>query len=201
MLEAYGDAFTRLFTPPFLPILALLLGTALGLISGAMPAGGLPVLVVMLGFAYHMDPYIAIPIVIGHLAVAGTTDPIPCILMGIPGSASAQATILDGYPMAKNGQAGQALSAAYFASLIGGLIGALGLALIIPVARPVLNLFGSSEFFMMSLLGVAIVGIVSSGAVVKGLLAATFGLSLALIGFDVIAGVPRGTFGIDYLWA
>ncbi len=200
MLEAYGSAFGILFTPPFLPLLALLLGTGLGLISGAMPAGGLPVLVVMLGFAYHLDPYIAIPIVIGHMAVNGTTDPIPCILMGIPGSSSAQATILDGYPMAKQGMAGQALAAAYFASLLGGLIGALGLALVIPLARPIINFFGSPEFFMMALLGIAIVGIVSSGALVKGLLAGAFGLSLGLVGFDSIAGIPRGTLGIDYLW-
>src|SRR6266508_1289518 len=200
MLEAYGDALTRLFTPPFLPFLALCLGVTLGLISGAMPAGGLPVAVVMLGFAYHMDPFLAIPIVIGHLAVFGTTDPIPCILMGIPGSASAQATILDGYPMAKQGMAGRALSAAYFASLLGGLIGALGLALMMPVARTVLNLFGSPEFFMMSLLGVAIVGVVSSGALVRGLLGAAFGLAIATVGFDIVAGIPRATFGIDYLW-
>lgn len=200
MLEAYGDAFTRLFTPPFLPFLALCLGVTLGLISGAMPAGGLPVAVVMLGFAYHLDPFIAIPIVIGHLAVAGTTDPIPCILMGIPGSSAAQATILDGYPMAKQGLAGRALSAAYFASLLGGLIGALGLVLLIPVAREIINLFGSPEFFMMSLLGVAIVGIVSSGALVRGLLGAAFGLAIATIGFDPVAGIPRATFGLDYLY-
>ncbi len=102
--------------------------------------------------------------------------------------------------MAKQGMAGQALSAAYFASLLGGLIGASGLALVIPLARPIVNFFGSPEFFMMALLGIAIVGIVSSGALVKGLLAGAFGLSLGLVGFDSIAGIPRGTLGIDYLW-
>src|SRR6266508_1077494 len=133
MIEALGSATAHLFTPWVM--LALIAGTGLGLITGALPAGAnLPVLVVMMGFAFHLDPFIAVAVVIGHLAVNGTTDPIPCILMGIPGSASAQATILDGYPMARKGLAGRALSAAYMASMIGGIIGALCLLTSLPIA-------------------------------------------------------------------
>jgi TctA family transporter len=198
MLEAAASAFNHLFT--FLPMLALVVGTFFGLISGAMPGGSLPFLVVLMGFAFHLDPYIAIPLAIGHMAVTSTTDAIPCILMGIPGSASAQATILDGYPMAKQGRAGEALAAAYFASLLGGIIGAIALAASLPVARALLRLFGSPEFFLMGLIGIAMVGIVSSGALVKGLLAGTLGLAIAMVGFDPISGVPRATFGIQYLW-
>lgn len=198
MIEAYADAFAHLLTP--LPMLALIAGVLLGVVSGAMPAGGLPVLIVLMGFAYHMDPYIAIPLAIGHMAAVPTTDAIPCILLGMPGSATAQATILDGYPMAKKGLAGEALAAAYFASLLGGLVGAIGLAASLPVARSLLKLFGAPEFFLLGIVGICVVGVVSSGALVKGLLAALFGLAISMVGFDEVVGMPRATFGIQYLW-
>lgn len=193
------DAVGHLFTPYIFG--SLVLGVGLGLITGALPAGAnLPVLVVLMGFALHLDPFVGVAIVIGHLAVAGTTDPIPCILMGIPGSAAAQATVLDGHPLARQGRAGYALSVAYTASLMGGLIGAIGLLLSIPVARQVLRVFGSPEFFILGLMGIAVVGIVSSGAFLRGLLAGCLGLTLALVGTDPVRGVTRATFGWDFLW-
>jgi putative tricarboxylic transport membrane protein len=199
MFEPGLDALSHLATPAIFG--ALVLGVALGLITGALPAGAnLPVLIVLMGFAFHLDPFIGVAIVIGHLAVAGTTDPIPCILMGIPGSASAQATVLDGYPLARKGRAGYALSVAYTASLMGGLIGATGLLLSIPVARQVLRVFGSPEFFLLGLMGIAVVGIVSSGALLRGLLAGCLGLTLALVGTDPVRGVTRATLGWEFLW-
>ena len=65
MLDAYATAITGLFQP--LPMLALFGGVILGLISGALPGGGLPTLIVLLGFAYYMDPYVALPLAIGFL--------------------------------------------------------------------------------------------------------------------------------------
>jgi putative tricarboxylic transport membrane protein len=193
------DALQHLATPTIFA--SLVLGVGLGLITGALPAGAnLPVLVVLMGFAFHLDPFVGVAIVIGHLAVGGTTDPIPCILMGIPGSASAQATVLDGYPLARKGRAGYALSVAYTASLMGGLIGAAGLLLSIPVARQVLKVFGSPEFFILGLMGIAVVGIVSSGALLRGLLAGCLGLTLALVGTDPVRGVTRATLGWEFLW-
>jgi TctA family transporter len=198
LIDAYIDAAGKLFT--LWPLLALAGGVAIGLINGALPAGGsIPLLIILMGFAYGMDPYVAIPLVIGAMAVNGTTDPIPCILLGIPGSASAQATILDGHPLARQGRAGYALSAAYASSLIGGLIGAAALALFVPVARSFLSLFGSVEFFVLSLIGIAIVGVVSTGAFIKGLLGAVFGLAIALIGVDPITGTERLVL-VEYLW-
>jgi TctA family transporter len=198
LIDAYFDAAAKLFT--LWPMLALILGITIGLINGALPAGGsIPLLVILMGFAYGMDPAVAIPLVIGAMAVNGTTDPIPCILLGIPGSASAQATILDGHPLAQQGRAGYALSVAYTSSLIGGLIGAVALALFVPVARSFLTLFGSVEFFALALIGIAIVGVVSTGAMIKGLLGAAFGLAIALIGVDPITGTER-LVAVEYLW-
>jgi TctA family transporter len=198
LIDAYFDAAAKLFS--LWPFLALILGITIGLINGALPAGGsIPLLVILMGFAYGMDPAAAIALVIGAMAVNGTTDPIPCILLGIPGSASAQATILDGHPLAQKGRAGYALSVAYTSSLIGGLIGAVALALFVPVARSFLTLFGSVEFFALALIGIAIVGVVSTGALIKGLLGAAFGLAIALVGVDPITGTER-LVAVEYLW-
>lgn len=198
MLEAMVDAAGRLFSPG--PLLAMLVMLPISLISGMMPGGNLPIAVIVLGFAGYMDPWITVTAVVFFLAASDITEPVPSILMGIPGARSAQATILDGYPMAQKGLAGVALGASYTCTLVGGIIGALALLLALPISRELLRLFGSAEFFLLSLLGLLCVAIVSSGAFVKGVLTATFGLAIAMIGFSPITGVVRANFGLDYLW-
>jgi TctA family transporter len=165
-----------------------------------MPGGNLPIAVIVLGFAGYLDPWITVTAVVFFLAASDITEPVPSILMGIPGARSAQATILDGYPMAQKGLAGVALGASYMCTLVGGIIGALALLLALPISRELLRLFGSAEFFLLSLLGLLCVAIVSSGAFVKGVLTASFGLAIAMIGFSPITGVVRANFGLDYLW-
>ena len=198
MLEAMVDASARLFSPG--PLLAMLIMLPISLISGMMPGGNLPIAVIVLGFAGYLDPWITVTAVVFFLAASDITEPVPSILMGIPGARSAQATILDGYPMAQKGLAGVALGASYTCTLVGGIIGALALLLALPISRELLRLFGSAEFFLLSLLGLLCVAIVSSGAFVKGVLTATFGLAIAMIGFSPITGVVRANFGLDYLW-
>jgi TctA family transporter len=199
MFDAALIAAQHLFSP--LVFLSVVAGTVMGLIVGAMPIGGnLPLVVVLMGFAFVLDPYIAMGMVVAKMAVNGTTDPIPAILLGIPGSASCQATVLDGYPLARRGLAGRALAAAYMSSLIGGLFGAVSFLAIIPFARFLIQQFGSAEFFLLGLIGISMVGIVSSGALVKGLLAGAFGLGIALIGTDPVLGLPRATFGSEFLY-
>ena len=198
---AAADGANRLFGawPPW-PIIALVLMIPIAIASGLMPGGGLPFLVVVLAFATELDAFIALPLVIGYMAANDLTEPIPSILLGIPGARSSQATILDGYPLARQGHAGYALGASYTSSLIGGIIGGVALLAVLPFARELLRYFGSSEFFLLSLLGIASVGIVSAGAVVKGLLTACLGLFIGMIGFVNIAQETRATFGIDYLY-
>jgi TctA family transporter len=198
MLDALAKAFEHLLSPGAL--LAFFGMIPLALLSGVMPGGNLPVTVVVLGFATHLDPIVAIVLVIARIAMSDITEPVPSILMGVPGARAAQATILDGYPMSRKGLAGIALGASYVTTLVGGIIGALVLLATIPVARKILLIFGSPEFFLVGLLGVASVAVVSSGAMIKGLLTAAFGFAIALIGFSPIGGVVRTTFGIGYLW-
>lgn len=198
MLEAAVDAAQRLFSPG--PLLVMLIMLPISLISGMMPGGNLPVAVIVLGFAGYFDPWITVTAVVFFLAASDITEPVPSILMGIPGSRSAQATILDGYPMAQRGEAGIALGASYMCTLVGGVIGAIALLLALPLSRELLRLFGSAEFFLLSLLGLLCVAIVSSGAFVKGMLTASFGLAIAMIGFSPVTGAVRADFGIEYLW-
>lgn len=198
MLEAAGSALGHILTP--LPFLALTVGVLIGMVSGALPGGGVPGLIILLGFAYHMDPWVAIPLAIGMWSTVPTTDTIPAVLLGIPGSTSGQATILDGHAMARKGQAGVALSAAYFGSMIGGVLGAIFLFVTLPFARPLVNTFGSAEFFIMGMVTIAVVGVLSSGALFKGLAVGAIGLLISTVGFDTINGIPRATFGIDFLY-
>src|SRR3546814_3385986 len=77
----------------------------------------------LLPFTYAMDPHTALAFLIGMWAVTPTADTIPSILIGVPGAAGSAATVMDGYPMARRGEAGRALGASYTASLIGGVFG------------------------------------------------------------------------------
>ncbi len=198
MLEAAGEALAQLAS--WQVMLALFVGVTVGVLNGAMPGGAVPSLVVLLGFAYGLDPYIALPLAIGMVATVPTGDTLPAVLLGMPGSTSGQATILDGNPLARQGKAGVALSAAYFSSLLGGVVGAMFLFATIPVARTVVNSFSAAEFFTLGLVAIAVVGVVSSGALLRGLIAGAFGLLIASVGFDDSTGVQRLTFGADYLW-
>ncbi len=199
MLEASVDAFYHLFSPG--PLLAMLLVLPVALFSGLMPGGGLPVSVVVLSLAVHLDPWVAITIVVFHMAASDITEPIPAILFGVPGARSAQATVLDGYPMAQKGLAGVALGASYTTTIVGGVIGAIALLLALPVSRQLLEWFGSAEFFLLTLMGVLAVAVVSAGAFVKGILTAAFGIAIAMVGYADLGGNVRAAMGFDfYLW-
>ncbi len=127
------DAFVGLFSTA--AIFYLLFGACLGLIVGILPAlGGAAGLSLLIPFIYGMDPPLAMAMIIGMLATVTTGDTITSMLLGIPGSASSQATVLDGFPMAKSGQGARALSAGFLSSVLGGLLGAAVLTATLQVA-------------------------------------------------------------------
>jgi TctA family transporter len=136
---------------------------------------------------------------IGALAVVHTSDPVAADQLGAPGSASASVTMLDGYAMARQGQAKRALSLAFLSSMAGGLIGAVGLTLAIPLARPMVLSFGSPELFMLTILGVSLAAVLSRGNVVKGLTAGFLGLLLGLVGTSPTTAEERFSFGSLFL--
>jgi TctA family transporter len=121
------------------------------------------------------------------------------VLFGIPGGAGSQATVLDGYPMGKRGEARRALGASFMAGGMGCLIGTLTLALAIPAARPLIYLMGSPELFVVMLWGLSMVAVLAGRRPVKGLIAAAFGLLLATVGQQAQSGEMRFVFGQSYL--
>lgn len=198
MTEAILSALLTLLTPIHLAYLGG--GVALGLVIGILPGlGGIAGLSLMLPFLYGMEQTTALAMLIGLVAVIPTSDTFTSVLMGIPGSSAAQATILDGFPLAKRGQAARALGAAFTASLFGGLFGAVILTVFVLIARPVILLFGSAELFMLGLLGLSMVGVLSGSSLPKGLAAAALGLLLGSVGAAPATGEYRMSFDIDYL--
>ncbi len=178
----------------------LLLGVLLGLFIGVFPGlGGIAGLSLLIPFLYGLDKTSALAMLIGLVAVIPTSDTFTSVLMGIPGSSSSQATVLDGFPLAKQGQAARALSAAFSASLVGGLIGALVLSFFVVVAKPLILSFSSAELFMVSLLGLSMVGVLAGASLSKGLASCALGLMLGSIGAAPATGEFRMDGGIVYL--
>jgi putative tricarboxylic transport membrane protein len=179
----------------------LLLGVAIGFVVGMLPGlGGAVTLALMLPFIYDMDPIPAFAFLLGMHAVVATTGDITSVLFGIPGEATTVATILDGHPMAQRGEAGRALGAVLFSSLVGAIIGAAVLALSVPVMRPLVLAFGPPEFLMLTVLGLSFIVALSTGNIVKGFLMALLGFIVSMVGLDPFAGQPRFAFGQLYLW-
>jgi len=182
-------------------LLFLFLGVLVGLTIGLLPGlSGIVGMAMLLPFTYTMDPYTGIAMLIGVAAVSNTSDTFPSVLMGIPGSSGSQATVLDGYPLARQGQAARALSAAFVVSMVGGLIGALVLSFIVPFARPIILAFGSPELLMLTLFGLSMVGTLSGSHPLRGFLAGALGLLLGTVGAATVAAAYRYVFDVPYLF-
>jgi TctA family transporter len=199
MATAAGKAFVILMDPVRLMYLAA--GCVMGLVLGIVPGiGGLAGTAMLLPFTFNMDPYTAFALLLGLGSTTATGDPIPAVLFGVPGGAASAATVLDGFPMAKKGEAGRALSAAYMSSLMGGVFGAFLMAVSIPILRPVMLFLGSPELLAFSVLGISMVAVLSGNAPLRGLTAGCVGIMIAMIGTDPQSGTLRWTFGSLYLW-
>ena len=199
MATEAGKAFLLLMEPKRLMFLSL--GCIMGLVLGIVPGiGGLAGTAMLLPFTFNMDPYAAFALLLGLGAATATGDPIPAVLFGVPGGAASAATVLDGFPMAKRGEAGRALSAAYMSSMMGGVFGALLLAISIPILRPVMLYIGSPELLAFSILGISMVAVLSGNAPLRGLTAGCFGIMIAMIGTDPQTGTLRWTMDSLYLW-
>ena len=199
MANSAGQAFVLLMEPHRLGFLAL--GCVMGLVLGIVPGiGGLAGTAMLLPFTYAMDPYAAFALLLGLGATTATGDPIPAVLFGVPGGAASAATVLDGHPMAKRGEAGRALSACYMSSLLGGIFGAVLLGITIPILRPIMLYLGSPELLAFAVLGISMVAILSGNAPLRGLTAGAAGIMLAMIGSDPQTGTLRWTFDSLYLW-
>jgi TctA family transporter len=182
----------------------MLVGMGVGFVVGLLPGiGGAATLALMLPFVFRMSPVEAFAFLLGMHSVAATTGDITSILFGVPGEGLSAATVVDGHPLAKQGEAGRALGAALTSSLVGALIGAAALAVSIPIVRPLVLTFGSPELFMVTVMGIACITSLSglgARAQLKGFAMGFLGLLLATIGQERQSGTLRFDFGLIYLW-
>ena len=178
----------------------LILGVLIGLYFGAIPGlSGLVGLAILLPFTFFMEPAPAFAFLLGMFAVTTTSDTLASVLLGVPGTAASQATILDGYPLAMKGEADRAFGAAFTVSAFGGVLGAVALAISIPILKPLIFSFAKPEFFALGVLGLTMIGSLSGGNMVKGLFAALIGLLISMVGYSLTGGVPRYWLGATYL--
>jgi putative tricarboxylic transport membrane protein len=183
-------------------LLVLVLGTVLGIILGAMPGIGSTVAVaIVLPFTLTMSQAPAIIMLLAVYAGSVYGGSIAAILINTPGTPQSAATCLDGYPMAQRGEAGLALGWATVASVVGGLVSAVVLIFAAPQLAAFALKFGPIETFALILLGMTCIVSVSTGSVVKGLMAGMIGIFLSTVGGDPILGEMRFTFGNWQLFA
>lgn len=199
MLGAAADAFGTIMQIE--RIAFLVLGVLVGLGIGLLPGiGGITGFALMVPFTYTMDPVAAFAMLLGMHSVTSTSDTIPAVMFGVPGTASSQATVLDGFTMTKRGEAGRALSAGFTASLMGGLFAAFVLALCVPLIRPFVLGIGTPELLGLTIFGIAMVSSLSGNAPLRGIVVACFGCLVSMIGTDAQTGTIRWAGDVLYLW-
>lgn len=192
------SGITNMITPMYL--LMFIIGSIVGILFGILPGlDAVTALALLLPFVYMFEPEAALSLILALSAIACTAGSITCILVGAPGTSSNTATIVDGFPMAKQGLAGKAIGAAVTSSIVGGVVGAIVLSLTIPIFRPLVLMFGSAEFLAMAILGISLVAVLSGESPLKGIVAAGLGIMLSQMGTDPVLGLHRWTFGIPYL--
>ena len=177
-------------------LLALFLGTVLGLIVGSLPGLNDSItMAVLIPVTFGMSPQMALGLLIGIYCASATGGSIPAILLKIPGTASATVTAFDGYPMAQQGKAGEALGYAISASTFGGIASAIVLLFLSPfLARQALR-FGPPEYFMLAVMGMSTVIGMAGKNIAKNVLSMTFGLLISCIGMSTQTGRMRFIFG------
>lgn len=193
MVEIFGQVAVQLFTLQnlFFAIASVFLGIIIGAIPGLTVTLGI---ILLLPMTYGMTPITAIVALLGIYVGGCYGGSISAILINIPGTNSALATTLDGYPLAAQGKANKALSTSLFASCVGGFLGSL---ILLFAAQPIANLAmkcRSPEYFSLALFGLTVIAGVSGDSIVKGLISASVGIFISCIGLESLTGTLRYTF-------
>ena len=175
-------------------------GIIVGLVVGAMPGlGPLMGIILLLPVAIGLPPVPAMGFLIAIFVGGSCGGSISAILLRIPGTPLAAATLFDGYPMAQKGRASDAIGIAITSSAIGGLIGGVVLVFCAPILASFAANFAPPEYTMLAIMGLFAIVVISGGSIIKGLLAGSFGLLLATVGTDSFSTGLRFTFGSNNL--
>lgn len=179
------------------PMLAMIFGTMLGIVLGALPGLSSALAIALaIPFTYGMDVLTALGLLAGLHNGTGQGGAIPAVLLRIPGTPGAICTSWDGYPLAQQGKAGGAINLAAVSSAIGGMIGVCALMLLAPPLARVALAFGPPEIFWVTVFGLSAIAALLGNDLLKGVIAACFGILISAIGLDNVTGHERYTFGM-----
>ncbi|WP_339316327.1 tripartite tricarboxylate transporter permease [Oceanobacillus sp. FSL W7-1304] len=171
-----------------------------GIIIGALPGlSAMMAIALMIPITFGMEPITGLVMLTAIYTSAIFGGSISAILIHTPGTPSSAATSLDGYQLTLKGEGAKALGVSAISSMIGGFVGALALLFLAPPLSRVSLMFSSSEYFLIAVFGLTIIGSLTAKSMVKGLTAGVFGLIIGTVGIDIFTGYPRFTFGVSSL--
>ncbi len=192
------EGLSYVLNPSHFPF--LFIGVAGGIVVGALPGlTGSVGIILLLPFLYYLEPATSLIMLSGMFCGAIYGGSISAILISTPGTPSAAATVLDGYPLSEKGEAGKAIGVATLASTMGGIISTLCMIFISPQLARLALKFGPEEYFALMVFGLTVIASVSGASLVKGLISGFFGLLIASIGIDELTGYARFSFDIPNL--
>lgn len=195
LMEKSLEYFLMAFLSPKLMALTAL-GTFCGIYIGAIPGLSVTMAVsILISFTFSWDINPALALMVGIFVGGVYGGSRSAILLNIPGAPAAVATAFDGYPLAKLGEAGRAIGLSTTASVIGGFIGIIILALSAPTISEYSLMFAPRDYFLLAVMGILLVGSLSGESLAKGVFAGALGVLLSMVGMDNFTGQGRFTFG------
>jgi putative tricarboxylic transport membrane protein len=194
------DAFMQALSPTLLLISAG--GVVLGILWGAMPGLSTTMaMTLLIGLSVGLSLDVALAFMLGVYTGSTFGGAVSAVLINIPGTPDSIPTMMEGYPLAKQGKGGEALGLAITASFLGNWVGILLLVLCLPVILAIALNFKSWEMFLLAIIGISICGTMSSGASpLKGWMTGWLGMLAAFVGYDAIHGVARFTYEVPALF-
>ncbi|WP_299257337.1 tripartite tricarboxylate transporter permease [uncultured Kushneria sp.] len=182
-------------------LLLIVVTTLAGTIIGVLPGlSGTTGAALALPFTLTMDPVSAVVVlatIYGSSTFAGC---ITAILINTPGTSASATTCLDGYPLAKRGEAGRAIGIATLSSCFGGVVSVIFLLFAAPMLAGIAYEFGPPEYFALSIFGLSMLATIGGGSAAKNLIAGAFGVLLSTVGVHMMTGTERYTFGTSALY-
>lgn len=198
MFELFLEILSQLAD---LQLIALLfLGIGVGLVAAALPGLTPPIAIaMMMPFTFNMEPMAGLAVLAAIYMAAEYGGSISAILLNTPGTSAAVCTAIDGFPMATQGRAQEALHASVIGSCFGGAVGVLVLLFLTPFLAKVALLLGPPEMFWLAVAGLSLVCSLAGDSFLKGLIMACFGLWISVIGQDLSTGILRFCYGTPNL--
>jgi putative tricarboxylic transport membrane protein len=195
VINGLAEGFSTALSP--MNLLYVTLGVLIGTVVGLLPGlGSTATIALLLPLTYHLEPASAIIMLAGIYYGGMYGGRIPSILLRLPGDSSAVITTLDGYPLARQGRAGAALTITAVGSFVGGTIAIVLMSLLAPALAKFAGRIGPPEIFLLAVVGLVLISFVGSGSRIKSTTMGALGLLLATIGIDAVSATPRVTFGL-----